>query len=332
MANQIPQLADRVLRIIYDLQFQGRTQALGKRLVQDGPKVYVPAGADRMPIRFQSVPILVLLAEFYEPGLDYMSHPVTDLRAAIRYCERQGWIEPYVVEGGEAEVDHGSVREVESAVGIYFRPDGVLVMSFWLLAEVDCIPPVYRALNPKQLREELQIGDMRHCHLSGIRVGPDPIYWAIRRLNKAPMGPDLAGPTLRLTLGYPAGLSGYPSDLNYVITKEGITRIESDGVNDRAATPGERTGATGDGKPEPHPASIAMAILFEHPDISPTDLAKQVGVSRGTLYSKSAKWKHVRQTLKARNNAQAVRGTKSTDGDLEAQGQYREYDPTHDDD
>ena len=52
------------------------------------------------------------------------------------------------------------------------------------------------------------------------------------------MGPDLAGPTLRLTLGYPAGISGYPSDDNYVITKEGIWRIESDGVDNQAATPG----------------------------------------------------------------------------------------------
>lgn len=238
MSDQIPHLARRVLRVIYELQFQGRRQALGKRLVEDGPKVYVPAGADRMPIRFQSVPILVLLAEFYEQGLDYRSHPVTDLRAAIRYCERKDWIERYFVEGGEAEVNHGSVREVESAVGIYFRPDGVLVTSFWFLAEVDCIPPIYRALGPKQLREELQIGDMRHLHLSGIRVGPYPIYWAFRRLHKGQMVPDLAGPSMRLTLGYPAGLSGYPADLNYVITKEGIARIELDGVDNLAATPG----------------------------------------------------------------------------------------------
>lgn len=261
MSNQVPQLADRVLRVIYDLQFRGRTQALAKRLVKDGPKVYVPAGADRMPFRFESVPILALLAEFYEPGLDYMSHPVTDLRATIRYCERQGWIEPYLVEGGEAEVNHGSVREVESAIGIYFRPDGVLVTSFWFLAEVDCIPPVYRALNPKQLREELQIGDMRHLHLSGICVGPDPIYWAFRRLNKLPMGPDLVGPTLRLTLGYPAGLSGYPSDLNYVITKEGIARIESGGVDDRETTPrGAATPGDGHGKP------LSLFISYSHED------------------------------------------------------------------
>ena len=271
MSNQIPQLADRVLRVIYDLQFRGRTQALAKRLVKDGPRVYVSAGADRMPFRFESVPILALLAEFYEPGLDYTSHPVTELRAAIRYCERQGWTEPYLVEGGEAEVHAGSVREVESAVGGYFRPDGVLVMSFWFLAEVDCIPPVYRALNPKQLREELQIGDMRHCNLSGICVGPYPIYWAFRRLNKAPTGPDLAGPTLRLTLGNPASISGYPSDENYVITRDGISRIESDGLNDRAATPGA---AGNEPSRVPRPTNPAAATQTE---ISIPDRARKAG-------------------------------------------------------
>jgi len=75
--------------------------------------------------------------------------------------------------------------------------------------------------------------------------------------------------------------------------------------------------------------TLAKAILFEKPDISPSDLAKQVGVSRGTLYSKSKKWIDVRRTLVARDHAQAVKGTKSADGALDAEAEEREFHPTH---
>lgn len=48
--------------------------------------------------------------------------------------------------------------------------------------------------------------------------------------------------------------------------------------------------------------TLAKAILFEDPEISPTELAKRVGVRRGTLYKKSPQWIDVRRTLIARGD------------------------------
>ncbi len=77
-------------------------------------------------------------------------------------------------------------------------------------------------------------------------------------------------------------------------------------------------------------ATLAMAIIFKNPEISPTDLARQVGVSRGTLYSRSKKWIDVRRTLMARDKGEALQGTKSADGELDATGECREFDPIDD--
>lgn len=227
------QLAEQVVSVVHDLQFVGRTQADAMRPAKDGPILAVPAKADRMPLRFEAVPILAILAEFYQPGWDYMAHPVTTLRAAIRYAERCRWIEPYHVHGGEAEVLAGFVQEVESTMTGYYRPDGVYVGNFRRIQEVDNIPSIYQAVNTRQFREEMEIGDMPHFYLSGITVGGQLLYWAFRRMIRSPMCPDLDGPTQRLTLGYPAALSGYPPDLNYVITDSGIQieRAQSAGSN-----------------------------------------------------------------------------------------------------
>ncbi len=70
--------------------------------------------------------------------------------------------------------------------------------------------------------------------------------------------------------------------------------------------------------PKIHAATLAKAILFEEPDISPTNLAKQVGVSPGTLYTRTARWKDVRATLLARGDTEAPQGFKDKDGNIEA--------------
>lgn len=77
--------------------------------------------------------------------------------------------------------------------------------------------------------------------------------------------------------------------------------------------------AASPGKPpfDVHPATIAKAILFEQPDITPTDLARRLGVSPSTLYSKRKGWKDVRAILLARPKHDAAAGIK-TGGDLEA--------------
>jgi hypothetical protein len=71
--------------------------------------------------------------------------------------------------------------------------------------------------------------------------------------------------------------------------------------------------------PNVHPATLAKAFLFEEPDISPTDLANRVGVSRGTLYSNSPKWRDIARTLRARNRDKIPKGVKSKDGFIEAE-------------
>jgi len=75
------------------------------------------------------------------------------------------------------------------------------------------------------------------------------------------------------------------------------------------------------------PATHAVALLIDDPTISPTELAKRVGVSRGTLYGKSKKWNSVRLTLTARDSARVPRGEKSADGTLEAADEFREFHP-----
>ena len=112
------------------------------------------------------------------------------------------------------------------------------------------------------------------------------------------------------------------------------SKIGAAGSGQAAKSPGAAggggTGQECDTKRPLHKATIAKAILFEEPDISPTELAKRVGVSRGTLYSKSKKWIDVRRTLKARDNTATPHGTKSADGKLDAAADDRESHPTHD--
>lgn len=81
---------------------------------------------------------------------------------------------------------------------------------------------------------------------------------------------------------------------------------------------------------EEHPAIIAMAILLKEPKISPTDLAKRVGVVKGTLYKRNETWKGVRQTLMARDTS-LPKGKKDKDGNIEAADEYREHHPINDD-
>ena len=73
-------------------------------------------------------------------------------------------------------------------------------------------------------------------------------------------------------------------------------------------------------RPLPHPASIALAVLFEEPDIQVSELAKRAGVSPGTLYSRGKRWKSVRATLMARGKppADVLGGYKDRDVNVEA--------------
>lgn len=67
------------------------------------------------------------------------------------------------------------------------------------------------------------------------------------------------------------------------------------------------------------PAHVrAMAILLTEPNIVPTELARRVGVSRGTLYGKRPPWKAIRDTLLARPPTSCPHGTKDRDGNIEA--------------
>lgn len=69
----------------------------------------------------------------------------------------------------------------------------------------------------------------------------------------------------------------------------------------------------------PHPAQLAKTYLVEDPSISPTQLAKRVGVARSTLYKKSGPWGEVRKLLKARGSIRDIpRGSKAKDGKTEA--------------
>ncbi len=74
---------------------------------------------------------------------------------------------------------------------------------------------------------------------------------------------------------------------------------------------------------------LAIALLVQYPSISPTELASVLGVSRGTLYSSSEKWRHVRQTLIARDGNRP-KGVKSADGHIDAEDDDREFHPTDD--
>ena len=101
-------------------------------------------------------------------------------------------------------------------------------------------------------------------------------------------------------------------------------------VNELEQLVGSERGPNGEEAGSVDKATLAMAILFKNPEISPTKLAQEVGVSRGTLYSKSKKWIDVRRTLRARNTGEALRGSKSADGRLDAAAEHREFDPTDD--
>ena len=69
----------------------------------------------------------------------------------------------------------------------------------------------------------------------------------------------------------------------------------------------------------PLPA-LAMAILFDRPDISVEELAKTLGVNRSTIY-RSPKWKNVRLTFTARmgDKDSLPKGRKVNDGRIEAE-------------
>ncbi|UCC31278.1 MAG: hypothetical protein JSU86_03185 [Phycisphaerales bacterium] len=112
-----------------------------------------------------------------------------------------------------------------------------------------------------------------------------------------------------------------------------IANVDADGETGTVAPLAPaRHSADDTSSPEIDKPTLALAILFQQPDISPTDLANRVGVARSTLYSKSPKWKPVRQTLTARGDGTLPKGRKGNDGSIEAEHEYSEYHPADDDD
>jgi len=78
--------------------------------------------------------------------------------------------------------------------------------------------------------------------------------------------------------------------------------------------------------------SLALAVLFTEPDISPDDLARRIGVRRTTLYSRSEEWRPVRDTLTARSGRDDLPvGTVDADGNVDAEAEHGELHPAGDD-
>jgi hypothetical protein len=125
-------------------------------------------------------------------------------------------------------------------------------------------------------------------------------------------------------------LLGDPARVVMSLTEENFDRVHAafaDVARDLGVKP-PRVPRPGRGPASPEravtidPATHALAILFQEPDITPTELADRVGVQRSTLYSKGKKWQAVRQTLTARDSGQAPKGTKSDEGDIEAESDH----------
>jgi len=91
MPESVHRLADRVLRIVYDLQFVGRVIAVLDHWDANGNGILKQASKDREPVRFESIPILILLAELYRPAHDNEKLKCA-LRPAVKYLESKGTI------------------------------------------------------------------------------------------------------------------------------------------------------------------------------------------------------------------------------------------------
>jgi len=242
-------VAYRVLRIVYELQFVGRTRAVFAGRDSQGQIILRPDESD-VPFRFESVPVLALLVELYQPNQDNWQLKMT-LRPAMNYLRAKGWIGLRTTpthnedEGGlpkEAEVVKGIFVPVEMAIPSYVRPDGVIVSGFWDIPEIDAIPAEYYPLGSARLRSWLGHTTHKVCVMFGVRVGEKPIYWVFRREREDRSGIRTDRP-VKLLLGQDAAHSGYPPDENYVITENGVAEIETtDGARGGDTT--EQTGKT----------------------------------------------------------------------------------------
>ncbi len=76
------------------------------------------------------------------------------------------------------------------------------------------------------------------------------------------------------------------------------------------------------GSPRPqtshvHKATLAQAMIFENPEITPTELVEKLGVTRGMLYKTTGKWANVRRLLVARDGG-GPNGFRTEDGFVDA--------------
>lgn len=285
MTMELPlPMAEDALRVIYELQFVGRPQAFPRpdesrqnrmTLVKTGTQTY-----------YETVPMLALLAEFYttdKPSyLDYR-----DLSVAVTYLHRRGLIELVEIKDGEACTWPGAHHDVESAIGCYFRPDGASVANWWEpWAKVSAIPKRFLLADEKRIKEEYSWNGL--VTMTGIMVDGHPLHWRFSRTDGSASYPSPDDPAI--TLDYPAELSGFPRNKNYVLTSAGMALIEPTDLREpHSHDPPDQ------GKPWVAGNSAkskrrtdewltqAMLTVRAHPDWSNNRIAKHVGVASSTL-------------------------------------------------
>ena len=285
MTMELPlPMAEDALRVIYELQFVGRPQAFPRpekssqnraTLVKTGRQTY-----------FETVPILAVLAEFYtseKPSyVDYR-----DLSVAVTYLHRRGLIELVEIKDGDACTWPGAHCDVELAIGCYFRPDGAGVAHWWdPFGKISEIPARFFMASEKLIKEEYSWHG--RIVMTGIMVDGHHLFWRFSRTHQRGFYSHPDDPAF--TLNYPAAMSGFPRNKNYVLTSAGMKLIEPTISGEPHSHDPPDTGKPGvaskSGKPKLQRLewlTKAMLTVQAHPDWSNNRIAKHVGVASSTL-------------------------------------------------
>ncbi len=223
--NTLKGFSSRVLRTIYELQFVGRPQAVAT--LDDAKEIVLrPTGDGRMR-RFKMIPIVALLAEFYEQSSGD-SELQGQLCAAVKYLDSRDLIRRIVLPDSETEIDSGLPCPLDVALGAvpYVRPDGMVVAGFLDILTTGQLKQMgrYGGLN---VIDRLGLTARSPCEISGVRLDGTVIYEVLRRLSPNG-GCRFSDPCVQMVFGYPAAMAGFPPNDNYEVTKTGIEVLESD--------------------------------------------------------------------------------------------------------
>ena len=261
MMDQVSQAARNVVRIASELQFIGRRLAIPHRENEKSGITYIPAPDERM-ISFDPMPLLVLLAELFDPDADTIKLQLR-LAREVNFSVTKGWLLPDAGDRPKVgATPPDPIFLLPSTLENYFRPDGTCVTRQWGCGKLCDVPVEVCGVGPEMLARLLGIGEDEFCVLHVLAVGSHPMYVVICPGLPSRQRMGFSGPVARFLLQRPFDESTFSPDIDYTVTDAGLAALAAE-QTDTVVSSGEKPGESAVHEPRLAPAVMRAYQSWE---------------------------------------------------------------------